>query len=164
MRERYHFFLRRIFIKDKTDTPKISAKLVLSVSIKAINDTAGPNGLVPTLLGFSVMIPLSIRPQNLPDQVIRLKAMKEARDEAVKLVARSRLATAITSNVPAAAVADIKIGDEVLMFREEPVAKWTGPILVQSKDGKILTLDSGDRSWMALIDKIKLYREQDLEP
>lgn len=98
--ERYHFFLRRIFNKVKTDTPKMSGKQALSLSI---NDTPGPDDLVPTLLFVGVMPRLPIKPHNLPDQVIRMKAMKQARYEAVKLVARSRFATAITSNVPAAA-------------------------------------------------------------
>lgn len=53
--------------------------------------------------------------------------MREARDKAVNLIARTRLAMEITSNVPAAADADVKIGEEVMMFRQNPVAKWIGP-------------------------------------
>lgn len=39
----------------------------------------------------------------------------------------------------AAADADIKIGDEVLMFRKNPVEKWTGPFLEQRRK----SVDSG---------------------
>lgn len=162
--ERHHFFLRRIYNKVKTDTPRLSGRQALSLSIKAINDTARPNGLVPTLLVLGVMPRLPIRPHNLPEQVLRMKAIKEARDEAVKLVAQTRLATAVASNAPAAASKDIKIGEEALMFREKPGAKWSGLFMVANIGGKMLTLDSGDRTWMASIDKVKRYQERASEP
>ena len=50
--ERYHSVLRRAYkvIMDKTkDLNKTAA---LQMAVKAVNDTAGPNGLVPTLLVF----------------------------------------------------------------------------------------------------------------
>lgn len=48
--ERYHGPLRRIFNKIKYDNSKMKRELVLSLTLKAINDTMGPEGLVPTLL------------------------------------------------------------------------------------------------------------------
>lgn len=134
--ERYGFFLRHVFNKFRTDSSKLSGEQALSLAIKVFNDTAGPNVLVPTILVLGIMPRLPIKAHGLPDQVTRLKAMKDTRDEVVKLVARTRLAMASTSNVPAAADTDIKVGDKVLMFREKPVGKWSGPFVVVYKEGK----------------------------
>lgn len=106
---------------------------------------------------------IPIRPHNLPDQIPRMKAMKDAREEATRIIAQSRLTTAIASNVPGAADSNIRIGDEVFFFREKPLAKWTGPFRATDVDDKILTLDSGDRQWLASINKVKLYRHQSQE-
>lgn len=163
MGERYHSFLRRIFIKVKTVTSNLSAKQALPLSIKAINDTAGPNGLIPTHLVFGVMPQIPIKSHNLPHQVAKVKAMKEARDEAVILVARTRLETETTSNVFAAANIDVKIGADVLVFKENPVAKWTKSFAVLNEDEKIFTLDSEDRTWVASIENIKRYLERGSE-
>ena len=50
--ERYHVPLRRaynILLKELPDLPKEER---LQIVIKAVNDTAGPNGIMPTLLVF----------------------------------------------------------------------------------------------------------------
>ena len=51
----YHSFLRRIYNKAKNEHREIENELVLQIKIKVINDTAGPEGLVPTLLVFGVL-------------------------------------------------------------------------------------------------------------
>ena len=48
--ERYHSYLRLIFNKVQTDFPHLYEDYNLQLAVKAVNDTAGPNGLVPTLL------------------------------------------------------------------------------------------------------------------
>jgi hypothetical protein len=52
MVERYHGPLRRVYQIIHTEVPDLSDEAVLQMSFKAINDTAGPDGLVPTLLVF----------------------------------------------------------------------------------------------------------------
>lgn len=69
-------------------------------------------------LVFGVMPRLPINPRDLPDQIARSKAMKDAREEAVRINAQSRLVTAISTTVPHAVDSDIRIGDEMLIFRE----------------------------------------------
>lgn len=155
-----HSVFRRRFNKITTDSSKLFGKEALSLSIKAINETVGPNGLVSTFLFSGLTSRLPIKPHRLLNQVARLKAMKEARDEAVKLIAQTRLATAITSNVFVAADSDIKISYVVLMFREKPVERWIGPFSVVDNDGMILNLGSGDLTWIPSVDKVKLYQEE----
>lgn len=144
-----------------SDNSNVHEYHALLLTVKEINDTAGLKGLVPKLVVFGVMPRILISSHQLPSQVSRMKAMKTAQEETVKLVATSRLTSTITSKVPAAADFDIKIGDELFLFREKPTAKWTGPFAVVNSDQKLLTMDSGDRTWTASIDKVKLYSEHE---
>ena len=52
--ERYHAVLRRGYkiIPDDLQGCGFSKEMVLQMAVKKVNDTAGPNGLVPTLLIF----------------------------------------------------------------------------------------------------------------
>jgi hypothetical protein len=50
--ERYHTPLRQAFEIITKELPRVSKQFVLQIAIKAVNDTAGPDGLVPTLLVF----------------------------------------------------------------------------------------------------------------
>jgi predicted ATP-grasp superfamily ATP-dependent carboligase len=52
MVERYYSPLRRIYYIITTELPDISKDIALQMAFKAINDSAGPNGLIPTLLVF----------------------------------------------------------------------------------------------------------------
>ena len=50
--ERYHSPLRRIYQIISVKIPGIDRDMALQIAFKALNDTAGPEGLVPTLLVF----------------------------------------------------------------------------------------------------------------
>eukprot|EP00171_Calliarthron_tuberculosum_P018035 IDg18035t1 len=52
--ERYHEFLRQVYRKVKAEHSRISADDCLSLAVSAMNNTAGKNGLTPTLLLFGV--------------------------------------------------------------------------------------------------------------
>ena len=61
--ERYHAPLRRAYevISDELQllTNLINKALMLQMATKAVNDTAGPDGLIPTLLVFGTYPRLS---------------------------------------------------------------------------------------------------------
>ena len=83
--ERYHALLRRAYqilaAELSTTTPK---EAILQMAVKAVNDSAGPDGIVPTLLVFGAyprmtkdpLPPISITQRANAIQ----KAMKELRD------------------------------------------------------------------------------------
>ena len=48
----YHALLRRVYSKTLKDHPNISSDMSLSLAVKAINSTVGPDGLCPQLLVF----------------------------------------------------------------------------------------------------------------
>jgi len=50
--EWYHALLRRVYKIISLELEDTSEKLTLQIAIKAINDSAGPDRLVPTLLVF----------------------------------------------------------------------------------------------------------------
>jgi hypothetical protein len=51
--ERYYAPLCQAFEIITKELPCVLKQFVLQIAVKAVNDTAGPNGLVPTLLVFS---------------------------------------------------------------------------------------------------------------
>jgi hypothetical protein len=50
--EQYHGLLRRIYQIMCVELPRVDKDVALQMAFKALNDTAGPDGLVPTLLVF----------------------------------------------------------------------------------------------------------------
>jgi hypothetical protein len=52
--ERYHGFLRRAYkiIYNKLRDTKTSTEMSLQMAVKTVNDSAGPDGIIPTLLVF----------------------------------------------------------------------------------------------------------------
>ena len=52
--ERYHRPLRHVYTIITTEIPGIEPELALQMSFKALNNSVGPNDLVPTLLLFGV--------------------------------------------------------------------------------------------------------------
>ena len=53
--KRYHSPIRRAYHIVMTEIPGIDKEMVLQMAFKAINDTAGLDGLVPTLLVYGAL-------------------------------------------------------------------------------------------------------------
>jgi hypothetical protein len=53
--ERYYSPIRRAYLIVLTKIPSISRDIALQMAFKAINDTIGPDGLVPTLLVYGAL-------------------------------------------------------------------------------------------------------------
>jgi hypothetical protein len=53
--ETYHSILRHVYNKVSLTHPDLPSELMLALAVKAMNDTAGPHGLVPSLLLFGVL-------------------------------------------------------------------------------------------------------------
>lgn len=155
--ERYHKYLREVYRRVKEETPLADKTMMLRLAVKAVNDTAGPSGLVPTLLVFGVLPRMPLHPKELPNQRERMRLMTVARNEMNKLTAQTRVDQAIKRNSPAATREVINILDQVLVYREAPVDQWVGPYVVQSVDGKQVILDVNGRNVPFGIDKVKHY-------
>ena len=154
--ERYHSSLRRIYQKVVRKHPNINNDAALEVAVRVLNDTAGPNGLVLTLLVFGVMPRMPIRPMELPSQLERMTAIHAARKELSQLIASHRVTQALQRNTPSASISSLKIGDEDLVYRETP-RQWVGPYRVLDVLEKIVHLDVDGRHVRFSIDKVKPY-------
>lgn len=66
--ERLHAPLRRIFFKVQADHPSLKKELLLKIAVKAMNDTIGEDGLVPSLLVFGIVPRFPIMGTTLPNQ------------------------------------------------------------------------------------------------
>jgi hypothetical protein len=90
------------------------------MAVKAVNDTAGPDGLVPTLLVFSTFPRISIKDITTTTVVERGKAIRKAMKEVAELHAKRHVTEALrTRNGPNISdVLDLAIGEKVLVYRE----------------------------------------------
>ncbi|OSX76619.1 hypothetical protein BU14_0183s0011 [Porphyra umbilicalis] len=155
--ERYHAFLRTIYRRVRMEHPTVTAGSALSMAVAAMNQTAGPRGLVPTLLVFGVLPRTPITPLPLPVQRERMEAMATARKEMAAQVAKARVAAALTSSVPAATGRVLKSGEQVLVYREPPVHEWFGPHTVIAQQDKVVWLAIDGHLRQFAVDKVKPY-------
>lgn len=85
--ESAHVHLRRIFRLLAETHPNLSDNFKLRLTVKALNDIAGPKGLVPSVLVCG-MLPLLVNTEaNLVNQEDSFRARHAARNVAAKIVA-----------------------------------------------------------------------------
>lgn len=124
--ERYHSPLRKIFTCIQQDYPCLDPEIALRCAIKGINDTMGPEGLVPSYLVFGVIPTFPSFNTNLPDQKDRMAALSLARNEMASISARLRIQQALRSKIPPATDYVVNPGNLVYVFRDND-RKWHGP-------------------------------------
>ncbi|KAI1000949.1 hypothetical protein K3495_g7247 [Podosphaera aphanis] len=132
--ERYHGMVRRAFEIIMAETGgKVSKEAALQWAFKCVNDTAGPDGLVPTLLVFGAYPRLTIDFPPSPSQLQRAHAMQRAMEELRKHRAKRLVNDALnTRNGPDMTdrqTSAIQLGGEVRVWREKK-KEWTGPYRV----------------------------------
>jgi hypothetical protein len=108
---------------------------VLKCATKALNDTMGENGLVPSLLVFGIVPRFPILSSNLPEQQERMRVLAAAQAEYNSIVAERRKEEILKSRVPGEADRVYKVGEEVLVWREKSES-WTGPFIVTGVNDK----------------------------
>lgn len=133
--ERYHEPLRRIFRKIKRETPRINNNVALRISIKAMNDTLGPEGLVPSLLVFGCVPRFPCINSKQPNQKERMVALNAARQEMAEITAELRIKKALSTRIPRNSDLILTKGDMVRVYRETD-RKYVGPYPVSHVDDK----------------------------
>jgi len=137
------------------------------MSIKAINDTAGPNGLVPTLLVFGAFPRLSdpsttsSNRQNVQARGAAInKAMKELRKYQAQRQVRD--AVAMRNGPYTEDVLNLPLQSDVLVWREKD--RWTGPYKLLAISGETCTIElpNGPTNFRSTIVK-PFYTEQSRE-
>ncbi|KAF1938593.1 hypothetical protein EJ02DRAFT_354125, partial [Clathrospora elynae] len=140
--ERYHAPLRRAWdILHAELTGTMPDKAILQMAVKAVNNTAGPDGLVPTLLVFGAYPRMTTESPPSPSMVKRSEAIQKATKALRKLTAERQVADALnTRNGPDTAdVLALPLQSKVLVWRESN--GWNGPYRIASIDGHNVTVD-----------------------
>jgi hypothetical protein len=92
--ERAHPILRRAYKIITKECSGITKEMALQMAVKAINDTAGPNGLVPTLLVFGAY-PRMTDIDSTPSITERAAAIHKAMEEVTKIRAQIQVKEAL---------------------------------------------------------------------
>jgi hypothetical protein len=121
--EHYYSPLRRIYYIIIAELPDINKDMALQIAFKAINDSIGPNSLIPTLLVFRAY--LYIVESNAPNPTVikRAVALKKAIKEVKKLRAKRQVIDALNMrNRPKiTTIYNLPLNSPVLVWREGPI-------------------------------------------
>ena len=159
--ERLHEPLRRIYRKVRADYPQAHNKILLNIAVKAMNDTIGEKGLVPSLLAFGITPRFPIISTDLPTQSERMRLLATAQMEMNAIVAERRVQAALTRQIPPAADRVYQLGDEVLVFSEQD-KNWLGPFVVMHVQGRMITIQNREGTYRQMFNAFQLkpyYRD-----
>ena len=161
--ERYHGPLRRAFQILCEEMPGATKDVILQAAVKAINDSAGPDGLTPTLLVYGTYPRIGDTGSGTPTTSQRAKAMRRAMDAVRQVRAKQDIKDAMnTRNGPDVdALFDLPMGSEVLVFREKN--GWQGPYTLLDRKGHdiVVQMTSGPVTFRST--SVKPYhREPDI--
>ena len=139
--ERYHQPLRRAYnILSQELKGAVPDESILQMSVKTINDTAGPNGLVPTLLVFGAYPRVTIDSPPSAGTLRRAEAVCKAMKDLRAITAQRRVNDALnTRNGPICDSTALPIGSEVRVWREND--GWQGPYKILQVDDHNVVLD-----------------------
>ena len=116
--ERYHQPLRQTFRKIMAAHPKTPPARALAASLKAMNDTLGPEGLVPSALVIREFPPVFTNSEAPAARLTlreRASVAQSARKEMGKIMAEMRVRRALHHRTPSAADRFYQPGDQVLV-------------------------------------------------
>ena len=132
------------------DHPKLKKEFLLSLALKACNDTLGAEGVVPTALLFGEFHSLrSFLEPKVPRATLaeRAQAALTARTVKVEAQEKSRLKRAIKHQSPKMQNYTYLTGDKVLIWRKEilnnRIGEFIGPftVLLHDERSKIIAID-----------------------
>jgi hypothetical protein len=142
--ERYHAPLRRAYeiIRDELElSNKYSDReMTLQMAVKAVNDTAGPDGIVPTLLVFGAYPRMTDMDPPSPSIIQRAQAIRAATKEIRRLYAERQVndALAMRNGPNTKPTLDLPIDSDVRIWREK--GGWKGPYKLVATDGETCTV------------------------
>ena len=127
------------------------------MAVKAVNDTAGPDGLVPTLLVYRAYLRMTNLDPPASSIIDQATAIRKAMSEIAKLRAKQAVSSALNyCNRPnITLVHDLPLNSEVLIWRKS--GNWTSPYHLLSIKGKTCRLQLPSRPTSFRIMSIKPY-------
>src|SRR6266516_285391 len=170
MVERAHPILRRAYkiITEELQGSGTTKEMALQMAVKAVNDTAGPDGLVPTLLVFGAYPRMSELDPPAPSITLRATAIRKAMEEVSKIRAKRQVEDALNQrNGPSVGgIHELPLNSDVLVWREGNTGqsgKWTGPFKLLEVDRETckVQLPSGTTDFRTTT--VKPYLQPELE-
>ncbi len=144
-----------MIFEDLDNETGISKEIVLQMTVKAINDTAGPDELVPTLLVFGAYPRMHAMDPPAPSISQRAMAIEKAMTEVRKFRAERQVADALNTRngLIVTPIHDLPLNSDVLVWREGK--KWIGPFKLLGMDGEIckVELSSGSTDFRSTVVK-----------
>jgi hypothetical protein len=166
--ERYHGPIRRAYLIITTEIQGIDKDMALQMAFKAINDTAGPDGLVPTLLVYGALPRMVEYDAPSPTVAQRSAALKKAMTEIQKLRAKRQVNNALnTRNGPSTTdIHELTLNSDVLVWREGNTGQpgsWEGPYKLVAINGEscVLALPRGNTTFRST--SVKPFNVPDVE-
>jgi hypothetical protein len=136
---------------------------LLQIAVKAVNDTAGLDGLVPTLLVFSTYPRLSKTSPPSPSITARAKAIKNAIVEVCNIKSKRQVNDALaTRNRPnVIETLQLLIQSSVKVWRKN--CGWTGPytLIAMNDDLTAAIVDVDNKQVTFRVTAVKLYHCND---
>lgn len=93
--ERYHWPVKRVYYILCEEMPNMSPADRLQMAVKAVNDTAGPDGLTPTLLVFGAFPRMVEKDLPAAELSQRSKAMRKAMNTVLEIHAERQVTDAL---------------------------------------------------------------------
>lgn len=128
-RERYHTPLRRIYSVLSGLNPSLNAKTTLSLAAKEMDDSMGPEELVPSLIIFGVMPSVLVINKSLPEQRERMEYLSLVPAEMATLTAEIYISQAIKSRLPPATPFLFSTGYQIRVYKKVE-RRWCSPLKV----------------------------------
>ena len=139
------------------------------MAVKAVNDTAGPDGLVPTLLVFGAYPRMTETDPPAPSMIQRATAITRAMTEITKVRAARQVSDAINQRKgpSVTAIHDTPLNSPVLVWLEGNTGqsgRWTGPFQLIGIEGENykVQLPSGPKDFRTTV--VKPYHEEPEHP
>jgi hypothetical protein len=158
--EKYHGPIYRAFeIITANLGNDITPDNALQMAVKAVNDTAGPNGLFPTLLMFGTYPRLSPSSPPSPSITARAAAVRKAMAEVRKLKAERQIAEALaTRNGPSVAeVAQLPLQNKIRIWRKN--GGWAGSykLVAHNNSGNACIINVNGKPTNFQITSVRFY-------
>jgi hypothetical protein len=164
--ERYHAPIRRAYLIITTEIKDLDRDMALQMAFKAINDSAGPDGLIPTLLVYGAYPRMTEHDAPSPTVSQRALAIRKAMTELQKLRAKKQVNSALnTRNGPNTTDVDnLALNSDVLVWREGNTGQsglWKGPykLIGLDRESCVLALPNGNTTFR--ITSVKPYFTSD---
>jgi hypothetical protein len=166
--ERYHALLRRAYkiLKEELKDEHIDKEMILQMAVKAVNDSAGPDGIVPTLLVFGSYLRMTEMDAPSPTIVKRAEAIRAATKEVRRLHAKRQVnnALAMRNGPNTMATVDLPLQSDVRVWRENK--GWKGPYKLLATNGETYTIDMrhGPTNFRSTVVKPYYAEEEQVRP